>query len=159
MDTLKINFQELKRDTWTEEETNNAKLVVDFIQNIMNNHDFDYIRKTFGTHKYKQHNQSMVDGLEGVLEVISGFAKKYQDYVYDVKHIYADGSFITVHSHATNNKKHRGNPKKGLNIMDVWKVENGEIIEHWDAVQPIHSSMRFLFWMIGGKFKNNNTYF
>jgi len=159
MDTLKINFEELKRDTWTKEETNNAEVVVDFIQNIMNNHDFDYIRKTFGTHKYKQHNQSMIDGLEGVLEVISGFAKKYPDYMYDVKHIYADGAFITVHSHATNNRKHRGNSKKGLNIMDVWKVENGEITEHWDAVQPIHGSMRFLFWMIGGKFKNKNTYF
>ena len=101
----------------------------------------------------------MVDGLEGVLEVVSSFAKRYPDYTYDVKHIYVDGDYVTLHSHATNKKKHRGNPQKGLNIMDTWKVENGELTEHWDAVQPIHGSMRFLFWMIGGKFRNKNTYF
>ncbi len=159
METLKINLDQLKKSNWTEQETKNAEIVVDFVQNIMNNHDFDYIKKKYGSHRYRQHNQSMVDGLTGVLQVVSNFAKRYPDYAYDVKHIYVDGSFVTLHSHATNNKKHRGNPKKGLNIMDTWKVENGELTEHWDAVQPIHGAMRFLFWMIGGKFKNNNTYF
>ncbi|MEL6593501.1 MAG: nuclear transport factor 2 family protein, partial [Bacteroidota bacterium] len=60
-----------------------------------------------------------------VLEVVSGFAKRYPDYTYDVKHVYVDGPFVTLHSHATIDKKHRGNPQKGLNIMDIWKVENG----------------------------------
>ncbi len=159
METFEINLDSLKKETWTEQEYENAAVVVDFVQHIMNDHDFEYIKKKYGGHKYKQHNQSMVDGPAGVLEVVSNFAKRYPDYAYDVKHIYVDGSFVILHSHATNNKKHRGNPKKGLNIMDVWKVENGEITEHWDSVQPIHGSMRFLFWMIGGKFRNNNTYF
>lgn len=159
MGTIKIDLDNLKKDTWSEQEYENAVVVVDFVQNIMNNHDFDYIKKKYGNHKYRQHNQSMVDGLAGVLEVVSSFAKKYPDYTYDVKHLYVDGPFVTVHSHATTHKKHRGNPQKGMNIMDIWKVENGEITEHWDAVQPIHGSMRFLFWMIGGKFKNSNTYF
>jgi len=44
--------------------------------------------------------------------------------------MYVDGDYVTVHLHATNNKKHRGNPKKGLNIMDIWKVEDGVILEH-----------------------------
>ncbi len=159
MATLKVDLQKLKKDSWTEEEYRNADVVRDFIQNLMNDHNFDYIKKTYGPHPYKQHNQSMIDGIDGVLAVVSNFAKRYPDYVYDVKHFYVDGPFVTVHSHATNNKKHRGNAQKGLNIMDIWKVEDGKITEHWDAVQPIHGSMRFLFWMIGGKFRNRNTYF
>ena len=159
METLKINLDRFKKESWTKQEIENATIVVDFVQNIMNDHNFDYIRKKYGSHPYKQHNQSMTDGPSGVLEVVSNFAKRYPDYTDDVKHIYVDGASVIVHSHATNNKKHRGNPKKGLNIMDIWKVEDGEITEHWDAVQPIHGSMRFLFWMIGGKFRNNNTYF
>ena len=159
MERIRINLGSLRKGTWTEEEYENAKVIVDFVQHIMNDHDFDYVRKKYGSHRYKQHNQSMVDGLEGVLDVVSGFAKRYPDYTYDVKHMYVDGAFVTIHSHATNNKKHWGNPQKGLNIMDTWKVENGEILEHWDAVQPIHGAMRFLFWMIGGKFKNRNSYF
>ncbi len=159
METFVINLDSFKKETWTKQEYENAAVVVDFVQLIMNDHNFEYIKKKYGSHKYRQHNQSMVDGLTGVLEVVSNFAKRYPDYAYDVKHIYVDGSFVILHSHATTTKKHRGNPKKGLNIMDVWKVEDGEITEHWDAVQPIHGSMRFLFWMIGGKFRNHNTYF
>ncbi|WP_281615998.1 ester cyclase [Flammeovirga sp. SubArs3] len=159
METLQINLDHLKKEHWSNKELENATIVVDFIQNIMNNHDFDYVRKTYGGNPYKQHNQSMTDGLDGVLDVVSDFAKQYPDYQYDVKHIYVDGDHVTVHSHATNNKKHRGNPKKGLNIIDVWKVQNGKIVEHWDAVQPINGFLRFLFWMIGGKFRNANTYF
>jgi predicted SnoaL-like aldol condensation-catalyzing enzyme len=159
MEKLKVDLEALRKSNWTKEEYPNAEGGVDVIQHIMNEHDFDYIKRTYGSHPYKQHNQSMVDGLEGVLEVVSNFAKRYPDYTYDVKHMYVDGSYVTVHSHATNNRKHRGNPQKGLNIMDTWKVENGQILEHWDAVQPIHGSMRFLFWLIGGKFMNKNTYF
>ncbi len=159
MKTFEINLDSLKKETWTVQEYENVSVVVDFVQNLMNDHDFEYIKDNYGSHKYKQHNQSMEDGLTGVLRVVSNFAKRYPDYMYDVKHMYVDGPFVILHSHATNNKKYRGNPKKGLNIMDVWKVENGEIVEHWDAVQPINGFMRFLFWMIGGKFQNNNTYF
>ncbi|MEL7428240.1 MAG: nuclear transport factor 2 family protein [Bacteroidota bacterium] len=158
-DTIIIDLERLKKDTWTEQEYENARLIIDFVQNLMNNHDFAYIKQTYGNHPYTQHNQTMVDGLKGVLGVVSGFAKRYPDYTYDVKHVYVDGPFVTLHSHATIDKKHRGNPQKGLNIMDIWKVEDGIIHEHWDAVQPINGSMRFLFWMSGGKFKNDNTYF
>ncbi len=159
MESVKIDFEKFVKESWSEEEKDNARLVIGFVQKLMNDHDFDYVRERFGNDPYKQHNQSMIDGIEGVLEVVSNFAKRYPDYIYEVRHVYVDGAFVTVHSHATNNRKHRGNPQKGLNIMDTWKVENGKIVEHWDAVQPIHGSMRFLFWMIGGKFKNKNTYF
>ena len=159
MEKLKVKLEKLRKPNWTEEENKNAEIISDFIQHLMNDHDFTYIEDTFGHHPYKQHNQSMVDGIGGVLKTIKDFSKRYPAYSYDVKHMYADGPFITVHSHATNNEKHRGNPQKGLNIIDIWKIEEGLITEHWDSVQPIHGAMRFLFWMIGGKFRNPNTYF
>ncbi|ANQ49204.1 SnoaL-like domain-containing protein [Flammeovirga sp. MY04] len=159
MNTIQIDLEKLQKSNWTEEEFKNAEIVVHFIQKLMNDHDFDYIKKTYSSQRYKQHNQSMIDGIDGVLDVVSNFAKRYPDYCYDVKHIYVDGEYVTVHSHSTNKKKHRGNPQKGLNIMDTWRVVDGEIVEHWDAVQPIHGFMRFFFWLVGGKFKNQNTYF
>ena len=60
-----------------------------------------------------------------------------------------------LHVRTTNSMR---NSSLAICSSDI-SVENGEITEHWDAVQPIHGSMRFLFWMIGGKFRNNNTYF
>ncbi|RNC85894.1 MAG: polyketide cyclase [Balneola sp.] len=159
MNTQQIDLSSFRKDYWTEEEYQNAELVVDFVQNIMNNHNFDYVKEKFGSHRYKQHNQTMTDGLEGVLKTVSDFTKNFPDFMYDVKHIYVDGPSVILHSHATADKNHRGNPQKGLNIMDIWKVEDGEILEHWDAVQPIHTFMRFYALISGGKFKNENTYF
>ena len=159
MDKLQVNLTALQKDHWSEEQLKNAKIVSDFVQHLMNDHNFELVREKYGKDPYKQHNQTMTDGLEGVLGFVSNFVKRFPDYGYDVKHIYVDGSFVTLHSHVTTKAKHRGNPKKGLNIMDIWRVEHGAIVEHWDSVQPIHGSLRFLFWMIGGKFQNTNTYF
>ena len=56
MESLKIDLEKLRKDTWTEEEYENAALVLDFVQNIMNDHNFNYVRERFGNHRYKQHN-------------------------------------------------------------------------------------------------------
>lgn len=155
-DIIIIDLEQLQSDHWSAQELDNAKMVVDFVQNIMNNHDFDYIRNTYGAHPYMQHNRNIPDGIEGLLGYIGGFAKRFPEYTYDVKHIQVDGNLVTIHSQATINKKHRGNDKKGFNIMDTWRIENGQFVEHWDAVQPIDGMSRFIVWLNGGKIRNGN---
>jgi len=76
-----------------------------------------------------------------------------------VKHIYADGDYVIFQSQVTLRKKHRGNPNKGLNITDTWKIIDGKIAEHWDSIQPIDALMRFIIWLNGGKVKNANGLF
>ncbi|MEN0003514.1 MAG: ester cyclase [Bacteroidota bacterium] len=159
MDTPIIALDALKRESWSAQESKNVALVLDFVQHIMNDHDFDYVLEKFGGGAYIQHNQSMPNGVGGVVDYMRKFAKQFPDFSYDVKHIYADGPYVIVHSHATISKKHRGNPKKGLNIKDTWKIENGQLVEHWDAIQPIDSFMRFYAWIAGGGSKNRNTLF
>ena len=159
MEKLKIDFNSLKRENWSEQESKNAELVLDFVQHLMNDHDFDYVMEKFGKNSYTQHNRDMTDGITGVLDYVRNLTKRFPDYTYDVKHIYVDGQYVIFHSHATVNKKHRGNPNKGFNIKDTWKVEDGKIVEHWDAVQPINGFWRFYVWLFGGGMKNSNTLF
>ena len=159
MGQLKIDFNTLKRDNWSEQETKNAELVVDFVQHLMNDHDFDYVMNKFDKGSYTQHNRSMPNGVGGVVEYVRKFVKRFPDFTYDVKHIYVDGQYVILHSHSTSNKKDRGNPQKGFNIKDTWKVENGHLVEHWDAIQPIDGFMRFYTWIAGGGSKNANTLF
>ena len=159
MSVLKVNFDELKRANWSNQELKNADLVRDFVQHLMNDHDFDYVMEKFGKNSYTQHNRGMTDGITGVLNTVRDLAKRFPDYTYDVKHIYVDGEYVIFHSHATLNKKHRGNPNKGFNIKDTWRVENGKIVEHWDAIQPINGFWRFYVWLTGGSVKNSNTLF
>jgi predicted SnoaL-like aldol condensation-catalyzing enzyme len=156
MEKLKIDFNALRKGNWSNEEVENVKLVIDFVQHLMNEHDFDYIARKFGPTNYIQHNRSIPNGIEALIEYVKGFAKRYSDYTYDVKHIYADGDFVIFHSQATLNGKHRGNDSKGLNIIDIWRTENGQIAEHWDALQPMDGFMRFFNLINGGSVKNAN---
>jgi len=159
MDVIRIPFDKLKKSNWSEQEVRNAELVVDFVQHLMNNHDFDYVNNKFGVNRYVQHNRGMRDGIKGVIEYVSAFVKRYPNFTYDVKHIYVDGQHVIFHSHATSNKKDRYNPNKGFNIMDVWKVEDGQIVEHWDSIQAIDGFMRLYAFVAGGAVKNDNTLF
>lgn len=156
---ITLDIDQLSQPHWTQKDKTNASTVLGFIEELMNKHSFDTLAKRQGNTPYKQHNQNMADGLDAVIDFVKGYVKIFPDYCYDVKHMYVDGPYVTVHSHATLRKKHRGNPKKGFNIIDTWKVENGQLVEHWDAVQPINSFMRFFMWLVGGGFKNSNTYF
>jgi len=156
MDTLTIDLDDLRRPTWSPEEAANVALVADFVRLLMNEHDFEAIRARYGSGDYLQHNHGIADGIEGVLATVGGLVKRFPDYTYDVKHILVDGDIVTLHSHATLRKSHRGNPRKGFNITDRWRVVDGEIVEHWDSVQPIDLFARLYVLVSGGKVRNDN---
>lgn len=155
----KIEFDKLARDTWTLEEKNNAKVVVDFFQNLMNNHDFEYTLRTYGGGSYTQHNRAIPNEIAGLVGYVKGMVKRFPDYSFDVKKIFADGDEVILHSHTTLKAKDRGNEKKGFIITDTFKVKNGQLTEHWDAIQPIDLFSRMLFLFIGGNVENANPTF
>lgn len=159
MDTITISFDKLKKENWSDKETSNVKLIIEFIQLLMNDHDFETVLKKFDNSKYKQHNRGIPDGFTSLVKYVQKFAKQFPDYTYDVKHIYADGDYVIFHSHITTNKKDRGIDSKGINVHDTWKIENNQIVEHWDSLQPINPFMRLFFWLTGGKIANTNGVF
>ncbi|MEO0472096.1 MAG: nuclear transport factor 2 family protein [Bacteroidota bacterium] len=159
METIQIRFDQHQKSHWTDQETKNVRLLIDFVQQLMNNHDFEQVLKEFNNSRYRQHNRSIPDGMEALVKYVADFAKRYPDYTYDVKHIHADGDIVIFHSHITTSKKDRGDDSKGINVSDTWRVENGQIVEHWDSLQPINGFLRFLFWVIGGKVANRNGVF
>ncbi|MEM9777459.1 MAG: nuclear transport factor 2 family protein [Chloroflexota bacterium] len=159
MNTIKLNFDSLKKDHWNEQEIANGEFVLEFVQSIMNDHDFDLVMEKYSDGPYKQHNRSMFDGLGGVVGTLKDFSDRYPDFAYDVKHMLVDGNYVTIHSHATLRKGDRGNDTKGLNIMDTWKVQDGKLVEHWDAVQPLEGFMRFYSLVNGGNVRNSNGVF
>lgn len=154
-----IDFDSLKRPHWTDEQSERAKLVLDFVQGIMNDHNFEGITKRFGRQPYIQHNRNMNDGIDGVVNYIKKFVKSFPEFSYDVKQVMVDGDLVAIHSHATIKNSHRGNQRKGLNIKDTWRVNNGELVEHWDAIQPLDLFMRVYAAFVGGRILNSNGSF
>lgn len=159
MSTIQNHIEALTKPHWTPEQTEKGAAVVNFVQTLMNNHDFEKIRSMYRGKPYKQHNRSMGDGIEGVLKNVSMLTKRFPEFAYDIKNVSVDGDLVTIHAHTTLNRKHRGNDEKGLNIMDTWRVENGLLTEHWDAVQPLDTFQRIYYWLSGGAIRNPNGVF
>ena len=154
-----IPFDQLQQDHWTDQETENAATVVEFFQRLMNAHDFDYVLSTYGGGSYIQHNRAIPPGIAGVVSYVKTLTKRFPDYSYDVKRIIASGDFVVLHSHVTLKAQHRGNERKGFIITDTFRLENGKLREHWDAMQAIDLFTRFLMLLTGGSVANDNPTF
>ncbi|MEM9042033.1 MAG: nuclear transport factor 2 family protein [Actinomycetota bacterium] len=149
----------LHRDGWTPTEQQNVGMIASFVQALMNDHDFDRVRSDFSASGYVQHNRNLGEGIEGVIESVSGLSKRSPEFSYDVKHVYADGDIVIFHSHATLKASHRGDDGKGFNIVDTWRVVDDVIVEHWDSIQPLDLSMRLFVLVSGGRIRNGNGVF
>ncbi|ELC3156508.1 nuclear transport factor 2 family protein [Vibrio harveyi] len=158
-DTLIIDLPSLQKTNWSEQEVENAELITDFVQNLMNNHNFSYILEHYNDSSYVQHNRNLPDKVTGLVNFLEGFVEDYPDYAYDVKHIYVDGDYVIFHSHATLDREDRGNDQKGMNIIDTWRIEDGRIVEHWDSIQALDFSMRVYSLISGGDIANSNGVF
>ncbi|WP_461535185.1 nuclear transport factor 2 family protein [Spongorhabdus nitratireducens] len=156
---LVIDLQSLQKPGWTQQELANATLITDFVQKLMNDHNFDYILKHYNDSAYVQHNRNLPDKVTGLVGFLKAFVEDYPDYTYDVKHIYVDGDYVIFHSHATLKQADRGDDEKGLNIIDTWRIEDGRIVEHWDSIQALDGFMRFYSLVKGGNIQNGNGVF
>ena len=155
----RIIFDNYAQNQWTQQETENVKVVIDFFQHLMNEHNFEYTLKTFGGGSYIQHNRAIPNEIEGLVGYVKTLVNRFPEYSFDVKKIFADGDFVIFHSHTTMKAKHRGNEKKGFIITDTFKLKEGKLTEHWDAIQPIDFFSRFLMLVTGGTIGNNNSTF
>ena len=110
----------------------NKKNVVEFYNAALNEKDFEKASKYLGA-TYIQHNPVAADGPEGLKGFIAFLKDKFPNNKSDIKRVFADGNYVIVHVHAVRTPGDRGNA-----IIDIFRLDdNGKVVEHWDAVQPI----------------------
>jgi predicted SnoaL-like aldol condensation-catalyzing enzyme len=115
----------------TAEEEANKKVVVDFYEKAINHKDFEAAAKHFGN-RYVQHNPVAADGPEGLRAFLGFLKEKFPQSRSEIKRVFADGDYVILHVHAVREPGTRGSA-----IVDIFKLENGKIVEHWDVIQPI----------------------
>lgn len=143
---------------WSANELENLKIIVGFLQTLRAK-EFETLLCEYTDHPYVQHNIGMETGVVGVVKEGRKALNKFPEFAIEAKHVYVDGDFVIIHSHMTAKEKHRGNDNKGLNVIDIWKVSQGKIVEHWDSIQPIDFGVRLFSTFTGGSVRNNNGRF
>jgi len=109
----------------------NKKIVAAFYDAAVNQKDFEKASQYLGA-RYTQHNPLAADGREGFKGFITFLKDKFPNNRSEIKRIFADGDYVIVHVHAVREPGTRGNA-----IVDIFKLENGKVVEHWDVIQPI----------------------
>jgi predicted SnoaL-like aldol condensation-catalyzing enzyme len=109
----------------------NKRTVLAFYDSALNRSNFDEAAAYFGPH-YIQHNPMIKDGIEGFSSFLQDLKTQFPGLRSDVKRIFADGDFVIIHVHAR-----RRPDELGLAIVDIFRLEQGKIVEHWDVRQPI----------------------
>jgi predicted SnoaL-like aldol condensation-catalyzing enzyme len=109
----------------------NKKAVTAFYDAAINQKDFEAAAKFIGP-RYVQHNPRAADGPEGLKAFLGVLREKFPDYHSEIKRVFADGDYVILHVH---NVPMPG--ARGAAIVDIFKLEDGKIVEHWDVRQEI----------------------
>lgn len=110
----------------------NKAVVKGFVDDILLNGRMNTITSYINPEKYLQHNSAVADGLDGFGEAMEYFAKNGLVMEYQEVHkILGQGNFVLAMS--------EGKFGKGDHVAfyDLFRLENGLIVEHWDVIQPI----------------------
>jgi predicted ester cyclase len=114
----------------------NKELIELFVEDIFNGHNI------LATEKYFVKDSTM--GGEGFKQLLSVLFKAFPDMQTKIEHIVAENDFVVVflNGSGTHTGGFRGKQPtiKRVNIRsaDLYRTENGKIVEHWDVVDQLN---------------------
>jgi predicted SnoaL-like aldol condensation-catalyzing enzyme len=114
----------------------NTEVVLAFYEAGLNNKDFEAASKLIGP-TYRQHNPRIADGIEGFREFVTELKEKFPALRAEIKQVFADGDHVIAHVHGV---RVPGGPSTA--IVDIFRLEDGRIVEHWDVMQPVPETSR-----------------
>jgi predicted SnoaL-like aldol condensation-catalyzing enzyme len=129
----------LARDLDSEEQ--NKALVLKFYQELFGDKDVTAIDR-YVAEGYIQHNPTVPTGRAAVRSLFGNVFAGAPKTKVDIRRVAADGDLVWLHVRSP------GPTGRLSAIVDIFRVKDGRIVEHWDVIQPVPSDAA-----------NNNTMF
>ncbi|MDH3431740.1 MAG: nuclear transport factor 2 family protein [Gammaproteobacteria bacterium] len=85
---------------------------------------------------YIQHKPSLPDGREPVIVFLEKLLERFPDRTFTIHRVISSDDLVAVHCHS------QATPEDlGFAVVDIFRVEDCHMVEHWDVVQsvPAHS--------------------
>ena len=84
--------------------------------------------------EYKQHNPLAPDGPEAFVGFIGVFQEQAPEMSFDIKRVIAEDDLVVLHYHLKLSPDDLGQA-----VVDIFRVEEGRFVEHWEVLQPVPS--------------------
>lgn len=110
----------------------NKELVKKAYQALFGDHDLGAL-DLYWSDTYIQHNPYMADGRQGVRDFMSkmGYLNGPKQKI-EFLRVIAENDLVMLH---TRTPAYGNTPE--MVFVDIFRVENGKIAEHWDVIQPV----------------------
>jgi predicted SnoaL-like aldol condensation-catalyzing enzyme len=116
-----------------EKTESNKTLVRHFVEDILVDGKMEKLAGYFNGDNYTQHNPQIGDGLSGLGAALEAMAKQGITIKYNKIHkVFGEGNFVLVVSEGTF-------ADRPTSFYDLFRVESGKIVEHWDTIETIPS--------------------
>ncbi|NOU49751.1 SnoaL-like domain-containing protein [Pseudoalteromonas sp. JBTF-M23] len=137
---LLINFNVLAGHEKSTGDITASNLVVSFYERVFINKEGNIraVSEQFLHKDYIQHNPYVATGREAFIETVGDWLKNESVSIKrEIKRVITQDDMVVLHVHAYDTRK----STPGSAGVDIFRVHNGKIIEHWDVWQKIPSNM------------------
>ncbi len=109
----------------------NKELVMRFLNEFMIAHKVDVLDDLLGP-TYKQHNPGLGHGKAELIKFFQDFWEIHPWPGYYLKRIIAENDLVAIHYHFQPDPD-----EAGYAIVDIFRIEDGKLAEHWDVCQTM----------------------
>ena len=120
----------------TKEEKANLRLVQRIYREVLGPIDSKAVDALFDP-GYIQHNPGAATGSSGLKEMLDRAKIKYPKCEHRVKRMLVDGDLVAAHVHVIFQPG-----DEGFAVVDIFRIADGLIAEHWDVMQPITANSK-----------------
>ncbi|MCA2211821.1 nuclear transport factor 2 family protein [Jidongwangia harbinensis] len=117
-------------DSATDRATRNKEIILRCYEQFFTHRDLTGLAEVVGE-DFVQHSPGAPSGRRAYLDHLAEAA--FFGGTSHIKLVLADGDHVAVHHHMTL----AADDGPGLAVVDLWRLENGRIVEHWDVEQPV----------------------
>ncbi|MEV0688153.1 ester cyclase [Nocardia sp. NPDC050378] len=113
----------------------NKEVVRQFVETLLNDRNPEKASELMGN-RYIQHVPGVADGREAFLKDIHDhFLDPFPNARLEIKRLIAEDDLVVCHAHIVLNSADPAD--RGLASFDMFRLEDGGIVEHWVAAQPV----------------------
>jgi predicted SnoaL-like aldol condensation-catalyzing enzyme len=117
------------------------KVVIDFYKTAFEKRDPEKALRLYVGDYYIQHNPGVPDGKKAFIKYVKMRTAKNPDRKINFKRVFVDGDHVILHIYhvfAPTDEVYKDAPN-GLAAVDIFRLEDGKIVEHWDVLQSVPS--------------------